>query len=88
MTRGGYREGGGRPSNFRAGATRTIRVPIGLSDQVLEVAHKLDRAEYIGFDTITNKEEILGILKYALTLKANAGGAIKTKIRQAIALLE
>lgn len=88
MPRGGYREGGGRPSSFRTGATQTIRVPVALADQVLEIAHKLDRGETIGYDTLPNKEEILEILNEALTLKANAGGAIKAKIKEAIALLK
>lgn len=33
-------------------------------------------------------EKVIAILTEALTLKANAGGAIKTKIRQALAILE
>lgn len=39
---------------FKHGPTRTIRVPIALADQVLEVARKLDRGEFIVSDTKTN----------------------------------
>lgn len=34
----------GRPSSWKNGATKTIRVPEHLADQVLEAAHKLDDA--------------------------------------------
>ncbi len=39
------------------------------------------------FDSI-DKQEVVVILKEALKLKANAGGAIKERIRQALQLLE
>jgi hypothetical protein len=69
---------------WRHGATKTIRVPIVLADQVLEYAKKLDQSP----DTSDSVVEAVKILTEALQLKPNAGGAIKTKIREAIALLQ
>lgn len=43
--RGGAREGAGAHSKWRHGKTQTIRVPVAISDQVLEIAKKLDREE-------------------------------------------
>jgi hypothetical protein len=86
MPRGGYR-GGGRPSAFQHGPTQTIRVPIVLASEILEFAQKLDREQLLVIDTIPKKDRIAMILKQALTLKPNAGGAIKTEIRKALELL-
>lgn len=87
MPRGGYR-GGGRPSPFKNQPTRTIRVPVVLADQVLEFAKALDAGEVHGSDQrSSNTEKLRAILEHALTLKANSGGAIKQKIREALALL-
>ncbi|MDJ0533502.1 MAG: hypothetical protein QNJ70_13600 [Xenococcaceae cyanobacterium MO_207.B15] len=47
MCRGGYRRGAGRKAAWRHGETKTIRVPIALREQLLEVARQLDRGEYI-----------------------------------------
>ena len=69
---------------WRHGATKTIRVPIVLADQVLEYAKKLDESP----DTSDSTAEAIRILTEALELKPNAGGAIKTKIRSALALLK
>ena len=47
LPKGGYfphAERWGRRSNWKNGATKTIRVPEHLADQVLEAAHKLDDA--------------------------------------------
>lgn len=88
MPRGGYREGGGRPSAFQHMPTRTIRVPIVLAEDVLHLAQKLDRGEISVNGTISTKDQILAVLTEALSLKPNAGGAIKQKIREAIKLLD
>jgi hypothetical protein len=51
MARGGYREKAGRKSTWVSGCkfeeTKLIRVPIAISDRVLEIAHKLDSGENI-----------------------------------------
>lgn len=88
MARGGYREGGGRPSSFIHTPTQTVRVPVVLADQVLELAQKLDKGELIVNDTIPKKDRIVAILEEALTLKANAGGALKEKIREALRVMQ
>ncbi len=47
MGRGGYRQGAGRKAGWRQGQTQTIRVPIALKDQLLEISRQLDRGEHI-----------------------------------------
>ena len=85
-------------AKWNSGQTRTIRVPVVLADQVLEYAHKLDSGEsltQVNQAITTQKGEASGesltqviqILTEALELKANAGGKIKDRIREAIALL-
>lgn len=104
-------------SKWRSGRTTTIRVPIAISHQLLEYAHRLDcskaldlqqdniddlkakadlakilleRCEYLeqlGRDT-GSQEQAIAVLKAALDLKPNAGGAIKKQIKKALELLE
>ena len=45
MPRGGKREGAGAKFKWKHGKTKTIRVPVDLADQVLELAKKLDEGE-------------------------------------------
>ncbi len=47
MGRGGYRRHAGRKAGWRHGATQTIRVPIALTDELLEIGRNLDRGEHI-----------------------------------------
>lgn len=86
-------------SKWRSGATRTIRIPIALTDQVLDFALRLDAGEslsQVNHADVTQKGELsceslsqaIQVLNEALHLKANAGGKIKDRIREAIALLE
>lgn len=86
-------------SRWRSGATRTIRVPIALTDQVLDFAQRLDAGESLSQvnqenSTIAYKvddeslSQVIQILNEALHLKANAGGKIKDRIRDAIAILQ
>lgn len=42
MNRGGCRRGAGRKPGWRHGRTQTIRVPVALAEQMLEMARKLD----------------------------------------------
>lgn len=90
MGRGGYHEHAerwGRKSSWQSeGGTRAIRVPEVLAEQILEIAHKLDSGETIDFDTKAIQSAV-SLLQEATHLKANAGGAIKSKIREAIGLL-
>ena len=55
MARGGQRKGAGRKSTWNSGCgfeeTKLIRIPIAISDKVLEFAHKLDGDENI--DSVT-----------------------------------
>ena len=60
MTRGGYRQKAGRKSTWMSGCkfeeTKLIRVPIAISDRVLEIAHKLDSGEIIDLVSNSNNE--------------------------------
>lgn len=47
----------------------------------------LPEGEVEGEDTLGNLEQATALLEEALDLKANAGGAIKERIRKALALL-
>lgn len=73
------------------GKTQTIRVPIKLAPQVLEFARALDNGETLTQVNETKRspqlDEAIAILTEALELKANSGGAIKNKIRDALKLL-
>ncbi|MEG4626161.1 hypothetical protein Q5691_17965 [Microcoleus sp. w1-18aA5] len=44
--RGGKRLGSGRPSTWSTNDIKTIRVPVPLADQLLEIARYLDGQEY------------------------------------------
>jgi hypothetical protein len=47
MPRGGKREGSGPKSNWKHGKTKTIRVPISLADDILNIAKRLDGQQVI-----------------------------------------
>lgn len=47
MPRGGRRDGAGGASTWNHGKTKTIRVPIALADQLLEVARDMDKGKVI-----------------------------------------
>lgn len=88
MPRGGYR-GGGRPPLFKQQPTRTIRVPVVFADQLTQIAQRLDSGESITPQIpVKNMARARDLLTQALDLKANAGGAIKAKIREALTLLD
>ena len=73
-------------SKWNSGETKTIRVPVALSDQVLDYARKLDSGESLS--QVNHNNEVIQILTEALVLKANAGGKIKERIKDAIAILQ
>ena len=59
MTKGGYRENAGRKSEWLSpGATRPIRVPELLADQILEIARRLDRGESAQIKVAHDDQEI------------------------------
>jgi len=94
-SRGGFREGAGRPGAWKHGETKMIRVPIALSEEVLDIARRLDEGYSIDCDSNSKEvsshpkvEKAIALLTEALKLKANAGGAIKAEIRKALDLLK
>jgi hypothetical protein len=90
MPRGGARSNSGPSPTWKTGKTRTIRVPIALADQLLEIARQLDSGTVQGdfeSDTGSNIELAVQILNDALALRANSGGAIKARIREALPFL-
>lgn len=77
---------------WNSGATKTVRVPIVLADKVIEYARSLDTSDSDNFTnhsrvTTERVKQAIEILNHAVTLKANAGGAIKAEIRRALDLL-
>jgi hypothetical protein len=53
MPRGGKREGSGPKSNWKHGKTKTIRVPISLADDILNIARRLDEQASVEFSGFT-----------------------------------
>lgn len=87
MPRGGWR-GGGRPLLYQNQPTKTIRVPEAFADELIQFAQRLDSGESVSLhQRPKNEARAREILNNALTLKANAGGAIKAKIREALILM-
>ncbi len=86
MSRGGKRIGAGRKKS--SDPTITIRVPISMEQAIKEWIktgiHLIPRNQ----DTKEKLADSIGLLENALHLKANAGGRIKTEIRQAIKSLQ
>lgn len=41
----------GRPTSWSTSETRTIRVPVGLTDTLLDIAKKLDRGDILDVDS-------------------------------------
>ncbi|MDJ0714230.1 MAG: hypothetical protein QNJ54_08405 [Prochloraceae cyanobacterium] len=60
MSRGGYRQGAGRKAGWRHGETQTIRVPVALREQLLEIARQLDNREFIPDRTYSELNALLG----------------------------
>jgi hypothetical protein len=59
MGRGGYRRNAGRKACWRHGTTQTIRVPIALREELLEIGKQLDQGEYICQGTYSQLNAIL-----------------------------
>ena len=67
---------------WQSGKTQTIRVPITIADQVLEVARLIDENK-LPYNTDTsdiNQTKIIRIAQEALGTKSNNGGKIKEAI--------
>jgi len=83
MPRGGARQNSGPSPNWRHGKTRTIRVPIALADQILELAKKLDEGQPLEIAPRTVDYEALGtdVLKDPfVTRKGKDSGSVKRTI--------
>lgn len=79
---------------WKSGQTRTIRVPVVLADQLLEIAHKLDNADNIDL-TQDNKQKAISLLKQAITPKSKGGNyaannatGLKKLVEEALALMD
>lgn len=57
--RGGWRQNAGRKAAWRHGETQTIRVPVALKEQLLEIGKKLDSGEFVGNPTDEELEQVL-----------------------------
>lgn len=56
--RGGYRKNAGRKSDWRHPATKSIRVPPAIAEQVLDIAKQIDNADRMGgIDLIAESNE-------------------------------
>ena len=83
MPRGGARQNSGPDPNWRHGKTRTIRVPIALADQILELAKKLDEGQTLEIAPRRHDYEALGtdVLKDPLvTRRGKDSGSVKRTI--------
>lgn len=67
--------------------TKVIRVPVLFADRLLEIAQQLDDSKRVANSHVTVNERAINLLKEALILKPNAGGAIKAKIKEALQIL-
>ena len=87
MARGGKREGSGRRKSNDPSVT--IRVPNSQKGLIKEwlKAGSFEKIKSFNHEAEKARKDILTILQNALSLKANAGGKIKTEIRMAIELI-
>jgi hypothetical protein len=82
MAKGGKRIGAGRKRS--ADPTVTMRVPRSKKERITRWIQNGQPAELQDSKTQQLVSEALALLNDALSLKANAGGRIKTQIREAI----
>jgi len=61
MPRGGKREGSGPKSNWKNGKTKTIRVPISLADDILNIARRLDGQQAVESSGFTQSIDLSSI---------------------------
>jgi len=83
---------------WRSGKTRTIRVPIAITDKVLEAARLIDQGKSLSSDTsgiddnysltITgDKTELIASIEKASAISSNRGGQIKKAFAASFELL-
>jgi hypothetical protein len=61
MPRGGKREGSGPKSNWKNGKTKTMRVPISLADDILNIARRLDGQQAVESSGFTQSIDLSSI---------------------------
>lgn len=64
-SRGGKRDGSGRPPTWWAGKCKAVKIPEAIADQVLEVAREIDKREFSNeyTENITPLEQVMEIRK-------------------------
>lgn len=84
----------GNPNFIASGwgePTKPVKLPLRLAERIQELRDDGlncdDFLELLDADSDTDVEAACEILQDALTFKANAGGAIKNQIRQALEML-
>lgn len=84
MPRGGYREKAGRKTTWASGCkfedTKIIRVPKAISNEVLEIAHKLDAGKNSKNDLVTKTVAELikkWIIRYNTSIKTSRYGLLE-----------
>ena len=90
----------GNPNFIAAGwgeATKPFKLPIRVGERIQELRESgedadsildlLNAGDQVTEQNLENLDEVTEILREALHLKSNAGGAIKAKIRQVLELL-
>lgn len=82
MPRGGKRIGAGRKKSVDP--TITIRIPLSMKNRIQQWVHSGCTTDAKYQQKQESIKHVLSVLQYALSLKANAGGKIKTEIRKAI----
>ncbi len=86
MPRGGKRIGAGRRK--KSDPTVPIRVPESKKELIKQWLNEKQQENECPWISTKTLNQSIAILEKALTLKANAGGRIKTKIRDAIKLIQ
>lgn len=68
--------------------TKPVRIPVTLIDDVLAYARALDCGDLQPPSQHRELDKVIQILNDALSLKANSGGKIKEKIKEALEVIE
>ena len=85
--RGGCRQGAGRRGAWRHGATQTIRVPMALKDQLLEITRQLDNGELVGNFPENDLQDVIN--RWQEQCDAASPDAVEwKKVRQLLAELQ
>lgn len=87
-SRGGSREGSGRPSAWNNKKTVAVRVPEVFASELLDYARRLDRGEKVLSSDSVQNQKVLEMLEMALQYKANSFGQGLKILREIKAILE